>query len=414
MRQTQAAVRTIMTKDTSRRCSRRQFLQASGLTAAGIAWETTGRAEGGSVADSAKIELFRDKALGCFMGAAIADAMGGPVECQHYKRIANEFPDFDDFLPYEKPPGLIGLGPGYALDGTPGNITDDSYIRQDLARFLIENEPPYTAARFAPWLLRRADFSNWWKVAVQPLRRIESGKTTADKAGLNHKQGGGGGWWQPVAMLHAGDAKAASAATTDMCQIWKAPFEQDILSAVVAGQAAAFQAGATIDSVVNVVLADSGPLARKLFTRAVEIARKAKSREHLFATLYDHCLVTKCSTEIDGPTPPHVKPQASADGFYTGILFAEQQPFALAYFVYGDGDPRKTVLTAVKGGRDADSIATNSASWLGALAGESVWPPKWLQTVQQANAPRINLVRTGNELVDRAIQNKTVRFDRLG
>jgi len=406
-------MKTIAANNKHECCSRRQFLRASAITASAVVLGSPEYVAADSVAseDEPQVKTYRSKALGCFLGAAIADAMGGPVECQHYKRIAKEFPDFEDLLPYRKPPGLIRLGPGYALDDAPGNITDDSYIRQDLARFLIENDPPYTAGRFATWLLKRADFTNWWKVAVQPLRRVESEETTAEKAGLNHKQGGGGGWWQPVAMLHAGDAKTASAVTEDLCRIWKAPLERDILSSVVAGQAAAFKADATIDSIVDAVLNDSGPLAKRLFTRSVEIARKAKTRDELHAALYEHCLVTQCSTEVDGPMPPHVAPQAYAEGFYTGILFAEQQPLALAYFVYGEGDPKKTVLTAVKGGRDADSIATNSASWLGALAGESVWPQQWLQTVQQANLERVNLKQTANALVDRALKNGTVRFD---
>ena len=354
-----------------------------------------------------------DKAMGCFMGAAIADAMGGPVECQHHKRIAREFPDFEDFLPYRKPPGFIDLHPGYALDDEPGNVTDDTYIRTDLARFLIDNDPPYTARRFAAWLLKHADFSNWWKVAVQPLQRIESEETTAEKAGVNHKQGGGGGWWQPIAMLYAGDPEGASRVTADLCRIWKAPLEQDILSSVVAGQAAAFKANSTIDSVTEAILDDSGPLAKKLFTRAVEIARKAGTRNQLYEMLYQHCLVTECSKDIDGPMPHQVVPKDYADGFYSGILFAEQQPLALAYFVYGQGDPKKTVLTAVKGGRDADSIATNSASWLGAMSGESVWPKEWLQTVQQANIARRNLEQTAHRLVERALKNGTVRFDQM-
>ena len=308
-------------------CSRRQFLRASAMTASAVILGSPEdvAADRDATEDERQVKTYRSKASGCFLGAAIADAMGGPVECQHYKRIAREFTDFEGFLPYRKPPGLIGLGPGYALDGAPGNITDDSYIRQDLARFLIENNPPYTAGRFAPWLLKHADFTNWWKVAVQPLRRIESGAATAETAGLNHKQGGG--WWQPVAMLYAGDAKAASAVA---------------------------------------------------------------------------------------PMPPHVAPRTYAEGFYSGILFAEQQPLALAYFVYGEGDPKKTVLTAVKGGRDADSIATNSASWLGALAGESVWPQQWLQTVQRANLRRVNLKRTAEALVDRALKNGTVRLAQIG
>jgi hypothetical protein len=215
-------------------------------------------------------------------------------------------------------------------------------------------------------------------------------------------------------MLYAGNPEKASAVTTDLCRIWKAPLERDILSSVVAGQAAAFKTNSTIDSVVDAVLRDSGPLATKLFTRAIEIARKAKTNLQLYEMLYQHCLVTKCSKDIDGPMPPPVEPKDDADGFYTGILFAEQQPLALAYFVYGQGDPKKTVLTAVKGGRDADSIATNSASWLGAMVGESVWPEEWRRTVQQANLARVNLEQTANDLIKRALENGTVRFDQIG
>ena len=389
--------------------TRRQVMSC----AAGVAATHLLPACGASSKDDAAIRSYRNKAMGCFLGAAIGDAMGGPIECQHYKRIAKEFPDFDTLLPYRKPPGLISLGPGYALGDEPGNITDDTYIRLDLARYLLGNEPPYTASRFADWLLENADFRNWWSVAVRALKRVEKGEVTAENSGLTHRQGGGGGWWQPVAILHAADPQAASAVATDLCRIWKAPLEQDILSSVVAGQAAAFQQGATIDSVVDAVLADSGTLARKLFVRAVEIARRAGTALELYERLYAHCLVERCSTEVDGPMPPRVEPRDYADGFYSGILFAEQQPLALAYFVYGQGDPKRTVLTAVKGGRDADSIATNTASWLGALAGESIWPRDWLDTVQQANLARVDLRQVGGQLVTRGLRNGTVRLRRI-
>lgn len=400
-----------MRKSSFESYARRDFLKVSGAAATATLLVPWNALAAPTAQEEAGLNTYRSKAMGCFMGAAIADAMGGPVECQHYRRIAREYPDFQEFLPYRKPPGLISLNPGYALDDEPGNVTDDTYIRMDLAGYLLQNDPPYSAAGFAAWLLEHGDFSNWWKRAVEPLHRIKAGETTAEEAGQGHKQGGGGGWWQPVAMLYAGDPKQASAVAADMCRIWKAPLEQDILSSVVAGQAAAFQAGATVDSVVEAVLADSGPLATQLFTRAVEIARGAKSQTKLYAQLYQHCLVTKCSTNVDGPMPPRVTPKEDHDGFYSGILFAEQQPLALAYFVYGDGDPRKTVLTAVKGGRDADSIATNSASWLGALAGNEVWPRSWRETVQRANLERLDLEQTAADLVAKGIRNGSVRFD---
>ena len=197
-----------------------------------------------------------------------------------------------------------------------------------------------------------------------------------------------------------------------MCKIWKAPLEQDILSSVVAGQAAAFKKGATVDSVVQAILNDSGPLAKKLFTRAVEIAQKAKTPMQLYEDLYQHCLVKHCTTEVDGPMPEREEPQVVMEKkIYNGILFAEQQPLALAYFVYGQGDPHKTVLTGVKAGRDTDSNTCNSAAWLGALGGMEVWPKKWVNTVQDANLKRINLEKTGEALIAKGISSKTVRFD---
>ena len=65
------------------RPSRRTMLKLMGGAAVGAALEPLS-----AFADDASLATYRCKAMGCFMGAAIADAMGGPVECQHYKRIA--------------------------------------------------------------------------------------------------------------------------------------------------------------------------------------------------------------------------------------------------------------------------------------------------------------------------------------
>jgi len=275
--------------------SRRQFVQITGTAVAGVSLAGCNLSS-----EEKKFEIYRSRAMGCFMGAAIADAMGGPVECQHYKRIARYFPDFRDHISYNMPPAtFISLKPGYALDDAPGSITDDTFIRMDLARYMLENNPPYTAASFAPWLSENADFSNWWDPARKAVERVVEGKVTPEEGGKQHKQGGGGAWWQPVSILHAADPDKASAVTADMCRIWKAPLEQDILSSVVAGQAAAYKEGATIDSVVNAILDDSGPLARKLFTRAVEIARKADHPVDLYENIYQHLLVKSCITEVE-------------------------------------------------------------------------------------------------------------------
>jgi ADP-ribosylglycohydrolase len=93
-----------------------------------------------ALADKQQRSIFASKAMGCFMGAAIADAMGGAVECQHYKRIAKYFPDFQEHQPFDNPPATIfKLRPGYALDAAPGSVTDDTLIRMVLAKYLLAN-----------------------------------------------------------------------------------------------------------------------------------------------------------------------------------------------------------------------------------------------------------------------------------
>jgi ADP-ribosylglycohydrolase len=94
----------------------------------------------------------------------------------------------------------------------------------------------------------------------------------------------------------------------------------------------------------------------------------------------------------------------------SSIAFAEQQPWALAYLVFGKGDPQKTLLTAAKGGRDADSIATNTASWLGALYGLSVWPEKWINTVQKSNLVDFDLIKLGEKLAEKALRQGFVQL----
>ena len=80
---------------------------------------------------------------------------------------------------------------------------------------------------------------------------------------------------------------------------------------------------------------------------------------------------------------------------------------------YTSSVSRRTVLkmlggTAVKGGRDADSITCNSAAWLGALAGNGVWPQRWRQTVQKANIHRMDLQQTAKDLIDKGLNDRTV------
>jgi ADP-ribosylglycohydrolase len=396
---------------------RRSFIKSGALSLSGLMLPgaiMTFCKEGSSVKDFEK--RLKDKALGCFMGAAIGDSMGGPVECQHYLRIRKYAGDFNDLLPFGKPISVFEPPEdGWAQRRDPGTITDDTYIRVDLLEYFLHVNPPYTAEKLVEYLLEKSDFFGWWEPPKNQLKRIKNGEFPAKNAGqFMDIQGGGGGWWQPLAIIHAGNIKKAYEVTSELCSIWKTGLAKNILSAVVAGQSAAFKNDASIDSVIKTILDYSSDKARKLFERAINIGLKSDSPDKLYENLYTHASVSNSThtgdyNNLEGPLPP-VEDIQYTENECSSIAFAEQQPWALAYLVFGKGDPQKTLLTAAKGGRDADSIATNTASWLGALYGLSVWPEKWINTVQKSNLVDFDLIKLGEKLAEKALRQGFVQL----
>lgn len=394
----------------TRRMDRRSFVKSGALSLGGLAlsgkllanWDNC-------IKDRDSKRVFRDKALGCFMGAAIGDSLGGPVECQHYLRIRKYAGDFSDLLPFGRPVSVFEPPEeGWAMRKDPGTITDDTYIRMDLLKFFLIEDPPFTTGKLAAYLDRSSSFFGWWDPPKNHVRRVINGEFPASEAGkFMDIQGGGGGWWQPAAIIHAGDPAKACEVATELCSIWKTGLARNILGAVVAGQASAFKKGGTIDSVVKTILDFSSQKARGLFERAINIGLESKNPDQLYQNLYSRASVANSThtgefNQMEGPLPPaEVIPYT--EEMCSSIAFAEQQPWALAYLVYGNGDPEKTLLTAVKGGRDADSIATNTASWLGALYGLSIWPEKWVQAVRKANLADFDLLHFGEKLAERAL-----------
>jgi hypothetical protein len=317
----------------------------------------------------------------------------------HAARIRRFHGAISTLLPYEKPPGLIDLQPGYAVRPEAGAVTDDTFIRGDFTRFFIETRPPRTPQMLASWLADNADFDKWWDPMIEPLRRVERGEAAAEEAGLDNPQGGGAGWWTPIGIIHAGDPGKAAAETRRLCQIWKAPLEQDLLAGVQAGLADGQRSGATVESVLEAMLAECGPLATALLERGVEIGRSARSGDDLVEQLYARCLVGEAPIEADAPMPAGLEPLDYTDDFYATILFAEQIPLAMAAFVFADGDPARAIPQAAMIGRDADSIATTVGSLAGGLCGERGLSREWVDTVCAVNREEIDIRGLADQLL---------------
>lgn len=352
----------------------------------------------------------RDRALGAYVGAAIGDAMGGPVEGSHAGRIRRLVGEIKGLLPYGPPHSMSVPHPGYCLRPDAGAVTDDTFIRADFTRFFLETDPPRTPTMLVSWMLANADFSGWWQPIIEGLHRVERGEVTAEEGGLTFFQGGGIGWWTPIGILHAGDPAAAARMTADLSRIWKAPLEQELLGSTQAGLAEAMRPGASTGSVIEAIRAACGPLALALVDRALEIARVADDTADLVRRLYAVILMPELKDRHvkepprarDAPMPPVIAPIPDSDEKCMSSFFAEQVPIAVAAFAFGAGEARRAIPAACMIGRDCDSTATTVGAWVGALHGETGLPAEWVETVYRVNAPEIDIRALGLRLADRA------------
>jgi ADP-ribosylglycohydrolase len=359
-----------------------------------------------------------DKKQGSFIGAAIGDAMGGPVESSHYKRILKECGPITGLVPYNEiymlPERMVRVGgcfyPGYALHPEAGSITDDTFCRKDLLMFYLNTEPPRTPEKLASWLLKNGELDTQWPGwMVRALHWVEEGKVVASECGNTFKQGGGIGWWSSIGAIYAENPKAAAEEVRKLSAIWKAPLERDLAAAVVAGVSEGCKFSATWESMVEAMLSQCGPLAKTLLERAIRIAKQAKSTTNLAEKLYDEILMPETSqlldvtaedppTAIDAPLPKRHAPVDYTDEDYTTFYWAEQIPLALAAFVYSKGTI-ESIPTCVNLGRDCDTTATTVGAWVGALNGLSSLPKEWVDTVCKANIREMDLMGLSEKLL---------------
>jgi ADP-ribosylglycohydrolase len=345
----------------------------------------------------------RDKVFGCYLGAAAGDALGGPVQAMHGRRIQRLFAGgVTDMLPYRKPPGFFRPGPGFAVHETPGSVTDETFIRSQFAHFAIDHEHSRTAIELVRHLVRYGDPKTWPPRMFEPLRRIQRNEAAPETAGQSVEPGEGLSWFVPIGIVNAGRPDKAASEAAQIAMIWKRPLERDFVMAAVAGIAHGLTPQATVDSVLKTACQAAGPLAKALILRAVELARTVPRGEiaAFVDRMYEGALVEKIGDEPHGAVPPPARPPENVDAPTVSRLLAEQVPLAFAALVFGDGRSRITLQAAASLGRDAKAIASMVGAWIGAVVGRSRLPREWVGAVIAANENELDLVHQANEMAD--------------
>ncbi|MFH9572839.1 ADP-ribosylglycohydrolase family protein [Streptomyces sp. NPDC017454] len=334
-----------------------------------------------------------ERVTGALVGAAVGDALGGPVEGYSPEQILERHGG--------RVHGVVGpwngddwrtarpIAPYHKGDG---HVTDDTLMTHALVRVygtvrdhldahsVAEHLVPdlMTAPRWIPELeaealpLQRIFLAEKWLVA-----RIHYGHVDPREAGTgNIVNCGAAMYMAPVGLVNAAHPAGAYAEALDIAGAHQSSYGREAAGVLAAAVAAACAPGATPDSVVAACLS----LAKDGTRAAIEAVCEAASRYSDFESALGP--LREAVAPYDTVGPDYRAPSLAARR-PSRVHAIEELPVALGMLLVSGGDYRHAVLGAVNYGRDCDSIATMAGALAGALG--SPVPEVWAKTVAEAS-----------------------------
>ncbi|PWK66067.1 ADP-ribosylglycohydrolase [Streptomyces sp. CG 926] len=358
-----------------------------------------------------------DRARGALVGAAVGDALGGPVEGWTPDQIAERHGG--------RVHGIVGpwhedwrtarpIAPYHKGDG---HVTDDTLMTHALVRVyeaVRDHLDAYAVAEhLVPDLMTNPRWIPELEAEALPLQRIFLAEkwivARLHYAHVDPREAGSGNivncgaamYMAPVGIANAGNPAGAYAEALDIAGAHQSSYGREAAGVFAAAVAAACVPGATAASVVDTALSLAKDGTRAAIAAVREVALCHRDFESAQAPL------RAAVAPYDSVGPDYRAP--SLDARRPSRLHAiEELPIALGMLLVADGRYESAVLGAVNYGRDCDSIATMAGAIAGALGGEAVVPAVWAKQV--AEASRLDLHAPADALA--AVAREIFALDR--
>ncbi|WP_369245928.1 ADP-ribosylglycohydrolase family protein [Streptomyces sp. R41] len=360
-----------------------------------------------------------ERITGALVGAAVGDALGGPVEGYSPEQITERHggrvhgvvgPWNGDHWRTARP-----IAPYHKGDG---HVTDDTLMTHALVRVYAtvrDHLDAYAIAehlvpdlmgtpRWIPELeaealpLQRIFLAEKWLVA-----RLHYGHVDPREAGTgNIVNCGAAMYMAPVGLVNAANPPAAYAEALDIAGAHQSSYGREAAGIFAAAVAAACAPKATPDSVVSACLALAKDGTRSAIQAVCEVAARHADFESALGPLRE------AVAPYDTVGPDYRSPSLGARR-PSRLHSIEELPIALGMLVVSGGDYRHAVLGSVNYGRDCDSIATMSGALAGALGSEV--PHDWAKTVAESSrldleAPARTLAEVTREIFERDVHRR--------
>ncbi|MEU1176149.1 ADP-ribosylglycohydrolase family protein [Streptomyces sp. NPDC005820] len=361
-----------------------------------------------------------DRITGALVGAAVGDALGGPVEGYSPDQIVERHggrvhgvvgPWNGDAWRTARPIAPYHKGDGHVTDDTlmtHALIRVYDRVRDHLDAYAITDHlvpDLMTTPRWIPELetealpLQRLFLAEKWLVT-----RLHYGHADPREAGAgNIVNCGAAMYMAPVGLVNAAHPAGAYAEALDIAGAHSSSYGREAAGVFAAAVAAACAPDATPDSIVATCLSLAKDGTRSAIEKVCEEASRHRDFESALLPLRE------AVAPYDTVGPDYRQPSLAARR-PSRLHAIEELPVALGMLLVSSGDYRHAVLGAVNYGRDCDSIATMAGALAGALG--SPVPEDWSKQV--AEASRLDLWEPPRTLarVAREIFAKDVRARR--
>ncbi|MCX4693862.1 ADP-ribosylglycohydrolase family protein [Streptomyces sp. NBC_01408] len=335
-----------------------------------------------------------DRVAGALVGAAVGDALGGPVEGwtpdqiveRHGGRVHGIVGPWHEDWRTARP-----IAPYHKGDG---HVTDDTLMTHALVRVyetVRDHLDAYAVAdHLVPDLMTNPRWIPELEAEALPLQRIFLAEkwivTRLHYAHADPREAGSGNivncgaamYMAPVGLVNAGNPAGAYAEALDVAGAHQSSYGREAAGVFAAAVAAACLPGATASSVVDTALSLAKDGTRTAIAAVAEVASAHRDFESALAPL------RAAVTPYDSVGPDYRSPSLGARR-PSRLHSIEELPIALGMLLMADGGYETSVLGAVNYGRDCDSIATMAGAIAGALGGESVIPAVWAKQVAEAS-----------------------------
>ncbi|MBO8197970.1 ADP-ribosylglycohydrolase family protein [Streptomyces smyrnaeus] len=383
-------------------------------------------------APNGALPSLEERAVGCLVGAAVGDALGGPVEGWTPEAIAERHggrvrgivePFHKDRWRTARP-----IAPYHKGDG---HVTDDTLMTHALVRVyetVRDHLDAYAVAdhlvpdligspRWIPeleaeaLLLQRIFLAEKWLVA-----RLHYGHVDPREAGTgNIVNCGAAMYMAPVGVVNAGNPDAAYGEALDVAGAHQSSYGREAAGVFAAAVAAAHRPDATPESVVEESLRLAKDGTRAAIAAVCGTAGRYDDWEAALAPLRE------AVAPFDTVGADYRNPSLGARR-PSRLHAIEELPIALGMLLVGAGDYRATVLGSVNYGRDCDSIASMSGALAGALRGGAAVPAEWSERVAAASrldlhSPAVSLAAVAREVFARDVARRRAHeaaFEALG